>query len=295
MQNANSQIPILSQELLDSIITKYLDIPYCDESPSQVLDIYLPENTTKPYPVIMHYHGGAFMFGTQRDCNLEPILRGLARGYAVVSVQYRMSGEARFPAFVWDCKAAVRWVRANAEQYDLDHKKIAAWGPSAGGYIAAMLGVTADNPVFENPAQGNTEYSSEVQAVIDWCGPCGGFLNMDIEISKNEIGLSDHNDADSPESRILGAQITSVPELVEIAAPYRYAHKDVPPFLIIHGDADPIVPVQQSQTLANAIEKVAGKERVTLKTFAGKGHHGEPWYDESEISDLCFDFLEQVL
>lgn len=294
MQNPNFRIPLLSQKLLDSVKAKYLDIPYCDESPSQILDIYLPENTAKPYPVIMHYHGGAFMFGTQRDCNLEPMLRGLERGYAVVSVQYRMSGEARFPAFVWDSKAAVRWVRANADKYGFDSGKIAAWGPSAGGYIAAMMGVSGKNPAFEDLSQGNAEYSSEVQAIIDWCGPAGGFLNIDPAIRDNGIGLADHNDPASPESLILGAPIETVPELVELAAPYRYAHKGVPPFLIVHGEADPIVPVQQSRILAEAIEKAAGKERVTLRTYPGKGHHGDPWYDELEISTLCLDFLDSI-
>lgn len=294
MEDPNFKIPLISQESLDSIKTKHLDIPYCNQSPSQILDIYLPENASKPYPVILHYHGGAFLFGTQRDCNLEPMLRGLARGYAVVSVQYRMSGEARFPAFVWDCKAAVRWVRANAAKYHLDADKIAAWGPSAGGYIAAMLGVSGGNPAFENLEQGNAEYASDVQAVIDWCGPAGGFLNMDPAIRENGVGVPDHNDAESPESRILGAQITTIPELSELAAPYRYAYKEVPPFLIIHGEADPIVPVQQSRALAAAIEKAAGKDRVTLKTFEGKGHHGEPWYDEPEISGICLDFLDKI-
>lgn len=294
MQDPDYRIPLLPKEKLEAINTKYLDIPYCNESPAQILDVYLPENAGGPYPVIAHFHGGAFMLGTQRDCNLETILRGLERGFAVVSVQYRMSGEARFPAFIWDCKAVLRWIRANSAKYGFDPGKIAAWGPSAGGYIAAMLGVTAGNPAFEDLSQGNAEYSSEVQAAIDWCGPCGGFLNMDAEIRENGVGPADHNDPLSPESRILGAPLPTVPELSEMAAPYRYAHKDAPPFLIMHGEADPIVPVQQSRRLAEALEKAAGKERVTLKTYPGQGHHGEPWYDEPEISQICFDFLDKI-
>lgn len=297
MDRPGFMIPPLPQERLDAIKSKFLDVPYACESPSQVLDIFLPEDGMKPCPVILHIHGGAFLFGTQRDEHLGAVLRGLERGYAVVSVQYRMSGEARFPALVWDCKAAVRWVRAHASEYGLDGGHIAAWGPSAGGYVAAMLGVTsgAPNPAFENPKQGNREYSSDVQAVVDWCGPAGGFLTMDAELRANGVGCPDHGEADSPESRLMGAKLDHISELAILAAPYRYAHKDMPPFIIIHGEADGTVPVQQSRTLAAAIAEAAGEARVVLKTYPGKGHHGEPWYEEREIGDICLDFLDRVL
>lgn len=292
MQQPEIKIPLLSQEILDSIKNKILDVQYCDRSPSQILDIYLPENCSGPYPVIAHFHGGAFMIGTQRDDNLRPMLRGLSRGYAVVSVQYRMSGEARFPALIWDAKAAIRFIRANAEKYGLDSSRIAAWGPSAGGYISAMLGVTEGNPAFEDLSMGNAHVSSAVQAVVDWCGPCGDFLKMDTAIRESGIGIPDHNEAYSPESLLMGAQITKIPELVSLACPCRYANKNAPPFLIHHGEADPVVPVSQSIALAEAL-KNAGVP-VTLETFPGKGHHGEPWYDEEWLSDKVFDFLDSV-
>lgn len=132
MQDPAFVIPLLPKAQLDAIQHKYLDVPYCDQSENQVLDIFLPDHGEKPYPVILHVHGGAFMIGTQRDDNVEPMLRALDRGYAVVSVQYRRSGEARFPAFVFDAKAAVRFVRASAKEYGFDPDRIAAWGPSSG-------------------------------------------------------------------------------------------------------------------------------------------------------------------
>jgi acetyl esterase/lipase len=289
---------LISQKQLDAIKRKHLDIPYADRSPAQILDIFLPDpapdDAPGRYPVVVHIHGGAFMFGTQRDDNLAPILRGLARGYAVVSVQYRMSGEARFPALIWDCKAAIRWIRAHADEYGFDAGKLAAWGPSAGGYLAAMLGVTTGAPAFEDLLQGNADHSSDVQAVIDWCGPAGGFLEMDEDYKESGIGSADHSEADSPESLIMGAPILTIPELAALAAPCRYAHRDIPPFLIMHGEADPVVPVQQSVRLATALREKAGSEKVSLKTYPGKGHHGDPWYDEPEISDRCFDFLDEV-
>lgn len=293
MQQPEIRIPPLPQEALDSIKNKVLDLHYCDQSSYQVLDIYYPENCKGPYPVIAHFHGGAFKFGTQRDVNLRPILRALSRGYAVVSVQYRMSGEAHFPALIWDAKASIRFIRANAEKYCLDGDRIAAWGPSSGGYIVSMLGVTGDNPAFEDLSMGNSHVNSSVQAVVDWCGPCGGFLNMDTSILKSGIGCADHNDEGSPESLIMGAQITKIPELVSLACPCRYAHKEAPPFLIHHGEADPIVPVAQSAALAQALKNAGAS--VTLETFTGRGHHGEPWYEETWLSDKVLDFLDSIL
>ncbi len=293
MQDPDFVIPKLPDKIFNSIKNKKLDLKYANVSPSQTLDIYYPENGKAPYPVIFHVHGGAFMIGTKRDDNLEPMLRGLSRGYAVVSVDYRMSKESRFPAFIWDCKAALRYLRGNAKELNIDPKRIGAWGPSSGGYTVAMLGLTNKNPAFEDLSLGYAEEDSSVQAVVDWCGPCGNFLKMDEEIKENNTGTPDHNEIDSPESRILGCKITEIPELCELAAPYHYVTKNEPPFLIQHGQADPVVPVEQSETLAKAL-KNAGNE-VILQTYPGKGHHGTPWYNETWLSDIVLDFLDQHL
>ena len=117
----------------DHIIRKMFDLPYANLSAAQKVDIYWPAEGNGPFPVILVIHGGAFMGGDKRDIQLTPMLEGLKRGYAVVSMNYRMSGEAIFPALVQDVRAAIRWVRANAEKFLLDPERIAAWGGSAGG------------------------------------------------------------------------------------------------------------------------------------------------------------------
>ncbi|MDD2970851.1 MAG: alpha/beta hydrolase [Lachnospiraceae bacterium] len=287
-------LPKLPDVELNKITYKWLDIPYAEQSETQKLDIYAP-GTEKRYPTIVHFHGGAFAFGTRRDVNLISMLRGINRGYVVVSVEYRMSSEARFPALVYDAKAAIRFLRAHAREYHIDPDRIAVWGPSAGGYLASMVGVTNHNPVFEDLRMGNETYSSEVQAVVDWCGPCGDFCKMDEAVLENGVGNADHNDDDSPESRIMGAPIQSIPELTHLASPYVHVTPNIPPFLIHHGGSDGTVPVQQSRTLAKAIEDIAGKDRVDYTEFPGKGHHGEPWYDEPQMSDRVFDFLDKYL
>ena len=292
MEHPGHVIPRLSQTVLDSIPTKLLDVHYADRSPDQVLDIYYPK-TKGPYSLIVHFHGGAFLFGTQRDVNLVPMLRGLDRGYAIISVGYRMSGEARFPAMIYDAKAALRFLRAHASSLNLLTDKIGVWGPSAGGYLVSMLGVTNDNPAFEDLSLGNPGFSSTVQAVVDWCGPCGNFLAMDPAIRANGFGDADHNDPLSPESRFMGAPIPHIPELVRLASPISHVSKHLPPFLIQHGEADPVVPVQQSQTYAQAIQEAGGS--VTLLTYPDKGHHGQPWYEEPWMSDLVFEFFDRHL
>jgi acetyl esterase/lipase len=130
----------------------------------------------KPYPTILYFHGGAFRFGEKDDSSLEPMLRGLAKGYAVASFQYRLSGEARFPAMIDDGKAAIRYLHAHSEEYGLDNQRFALWGPSSGGYLVSMLGLTTNNPAFDDLSLGNPSASENVAAVIDWCAPVSGFV-----------------------------------------------------------------------------------------------------------------------
>ncbi len=189
------------------IVRKMFDIAYADRSPAQRLDIYWPDAGNGPFPVIVAIHGGAFMGGDKRDAQLTPMLAGLARGYAVVSINYRMSGEATFPALVHDVKAAIRWVRANAVRYLFDPGRIAVWGGSAGGYLALMAGVSAGAPELDDPALGHGKQSSSVQAVVDWFGPTD-FLKMDEQLAASGLapaaGIYAHSGANSPESLILG-------------------------------------------------------------------------------------------
>lgn len=286
--------PALSKEILDGIQEKYLDIPYCDVSPSQKLDLYLPnERDERPLPVIVHFHGGAFMMCTKRDDSVEPMLRGLRRGYAVISAEYRKSGEARYPAMVFDAKAVIRWVRANAGKYYFDPDRIAVWGPSSGGWLASYTAVTNDNTAFEDLSMGNAGFSSHVHACIDWCGPCAGFLAMDEAFKNSGLGIPDHNEAMSPESQFLGAPITNVPELVQLASPAAHVNADTVPFLILHGGADAIVPTEQSVVFYKALKEAGADARLYIEE--GKPHHGDPWYHEAWVSELCLDFLDEVL
>lgn len=277
----------------DSTPQKWTDIAYATTSEAQKMDIYLPEAGQAPFPVIVSIHGGAFKFGDKADNQVTPMLEGLKRGYAVVSINYRLSREAIFPAQIHDVKAAIRFIRANAKKYNLNPDKIAVWGGSAGGYLSAMAGTSGDVVTLEDLKMGNGNQLSRVQAVVDWFGPID-FLQMDPQFQKSGKGKPDHSAADSPESQLMGKQITQVPDLVKIANPTTYITPDDPPFFIEHGTIDHLIPTQQSIDFAAALEKVLGKDKLTLKLLEG-ADHGGPQFETKENLELVFQFLDQHL
>ena len=272
---------------------KWLDLPYASLSPAQALDIYLPAAGDGPFPVIIHIHGGGFEFGDKRDIHVLPYLRGLERGYAVVSVNYRLSGEAIFPAGLQDIKAAIRWLRANAATYHLDTGHMAACGGSAGGNYAAMVCLTPTVAEFDDPRLGNLDYPCHVQAAVDMFGPTD-FLKMDEQLNENGFGPGDHAAADSPESKYLGAKITDVPLKVVLANPMTYIHEHMPPILIQHGQLDTLVPVQQSIMFVEKLEKYVSPDRFEFDIIEGVGH-ADPLFETDENMDRVFAFLDRHL
>src|SRR4030042_4734740 len=275
---------------------KILDIPYANQSPAEKLDIYLPDEVNSPFPVIVSIHGGAFMGCDKSNMQVMPMLEGLKRGYAVVAVNYRLSWEAKFPALVQDVKAAVRWIRANAVRYELDPQRIAAWGSSAGAYLASMLGTSAGIPELEDLSMGNPEQPSNVQAVVAWYGPTD-FLIMDEQLAVNGLTPQEdqlHNGANSPESLLLGQKITEIPEIVKAANPETYIRQGTPPFFLQHGSKDCVVPVQQSINFAANLSKILGKGRVRLELIQD-AEHADPRFEAPNHVKKILDFLDKCL
>ena len=272
---------------------KYLDLAYAGLSPAQKLDIYLPETAEGPFPVLVNIHGGGFELGDKRDIHLLPFLKGIERGYAVVSLNYRLSGEACFPAGVQDVKAALRWLRANQQAYHLDGGRIAACGGSAGGHLAVMLGATGESADFDDPALGNIEQSSGVQAVVDWFGPID-FLAMDDQLAAAGLGPADHNQPDLPELRWMGAPIREIAVQVRRSSPLAYLHAGMPPVFIQHGGADNLVPTQQSVVLYEKLREILPEGKVWLEILPGCGH-GDPRFESEENMEKVFAFLDKAL
>jgi acetyl esterase/lipase len=242
----------------------------------QKLDLYLPKEG-RNLPLIINIHGGAFKMGSKEDG--VPV-DYLSQGYAVASINYRLSQHAKFPAQIEDCKAAVRWLRAHASEFRIDPDRVAAWGASAGGHLAAMLGTTGDTREFDVGA--NLDQLSRVQAVVDYFGPTD-FLQLDAHrLSNGQV----HDSADSPESLLIGRPIQENKELTSRANPITYVTPGDPPFLICHGDADPLVPHHQSDLLEAALKK-AGVP-VTFYTVKGAGHGR---FNDSRVPELTREFL----
>lgn len=265
------------------------DVAYASLSPTQKLDIYLPEGEG-PFPLIINVHGGGFMMGDKS--NPAEADTFLANGYAVASVDYRLSGEALAPAQIQDLKAAVRWLRANAQTYNLDPERFVAFGQSAGGNLVALLGTSCGVAELEGADLGNADQSSCVQAVVDWFGPTD-FLQMDQQFAGTSCPAT-HDAANSPESMLLGAPIQTVPELAKAVNPITYVTADDAAFLIQHGTADCNVPPQQGQLLYDALEPAIGADNVTLTFLEGAGHGGAQ-FSEAANMQLVLDFLSRRL
>jgi acetyl esterase/lipase len=259
----------------------YRDVAYvANGHPRQKLDLYLPFGVKKP-PLVILIHGGAFKFGSKEGEHAGPFLD---QGYAVASLNYRLSGDAIFPAQIEDCKAAVRWLRAKALEYGYDPDHFAAFGSSAGGHLAAMLGTTGGVQKFD--VGENLGVSSRVQAVVDNFGPTD-FLQMDDHrLPEGQV----HNRPDSPESELIGGNLQDNKDKAARANPITYISTDCPPFLVIHGDRDALVPHHQSELLVAALKK-AGVP-VTFYTVKGGGHGS---FADPNVERLTKEFLAKTL
>ncbi|MBN1124986.1 MAG: alpha/beta hydrolase [Sedimentisphaerales bacterium] len=246
----------------------------------QKLDLYLPADyeKAKPLPIIVWIHGGAWLAGNKNNC---PARNFLKQGYAAASINYRLSQHAIFPAQIEDCKAAIRYIRANAQKYNLNPDQIGVWGSSAGGHLVALLGTTGDVKEFDKGP--NLHVSSKVQAVCDFFGPTD-FTKMSAFDSQ-----MDHDAADSPESKLVGSPIQENKAACARANPITYISKNDPPFLICHGDKDPLVPHNQSEILTEALKK-AGVP-VLFHTVKGGGHG----FRDEQVDQLVHEFFEKNL
>lgn len=247
------------------------------------LDLYVPEKAEGPLPLIIWVHGGGWQNGSKDGC---PPLRGgfTERGYAVASINYRLSGHAIFPAQIEDCKAAIRWLRAHAKEYNLDPKRFGVWGSSAGGHLVALLGTSGDVKEFDKGA--HLDQSSRVQAVCDFYGP------TDFVTFVTTPRYESHATKDAPEAKLIGGAVLENKDKAAKVNPITYVSKDDPAFLIVHGDKDGTVPINQSQLLFEALKK--NGTQVHFHTIHGAGHGG-PGFNAKEVTAMVDKFFDQYL
>lgn len=254
-------------------VMKFLDIPYAADSDAQKLDLYIPSGAG-PYPLVVIIHGGGFETGDKAGSNEKERASLLVEnGFAAASLNYRLSGEAVYPAQIHDVKTAVRFLRSIAAEYQIDPNHISAWGSSAGGTLAALLGTTCGVEELEGSRQGFAEYSSCINAVVDWFGLVD-LLEMDAQFEGTNCE-GGHNDPNSAESRWIGAPLQTVPDLAAKTNPMNFISGDDAAFFIQHGSDDCRVPPEQSRLLAEALTSVLGAKRVVYEEIEGAGHGGK--------------------
>lgn len=232
----------------------------------QSLDLYLPANRNEKLPLIIWIHGGAWMGGSKAE---PPMHEFVDNGYAFASINYRLTNEAHFPEIFYDCKAAIRYLRAHAKDYNLDPERFGVWGYSAGAVLAALLGTTGDTRDLEGN-EGNAEQSSALQAIVCWAG-AGDLTKLNDEVKALRAqGVKAKLDIETPQAPLtlyLGGKLEDKVELAKQASASTYITKDDPPFLVVHGKKDDVVPFALSESFAKKL-KEAG---VTSKFSAVRG------------------------
>lgn len=238
------------------------------------LDLYLPAGKIRA-PLIVWIHGGAWRSGSKEEM---PLQRLVADGYPVASVDYRLSTQARFPAQVHDIKASIRFLRANASKWKLDGKSVVVAGASAGGHLAALVGVSNRVPELEGSVGENRDASSDVQGIISFFG--GANLTTILSQSTPH-GLKVRVPA---LELLLGSQPENNPELARLASPVFHVDKQDPPLLLFHGDQDPQMPINQAHELHGAYKKRGLS--VRFEVLHGAGHGGPVFYEEEQMNSV---------
>jgi acetyl esterase/lipase len=255
------------------------------------LDLLVPHVPDRP-PLLVYIHGGAWMQGTRLSFHpatepLRPLEILIEGGFAVAAISYRFSGEARFPAQLHDAKAAIRWLRLRGDEVGVDARSIGVWGVSSGAHLAAMLGVTGSRDDLEGDV-GLLGASSSVQAVVCWSAPTD-FAAMDQQAPPN--ATLRHDDADSPESRLIGGSVQALRREAELASPARQVRASPPAFLLVHGTADRLVPSGQSEILAAAIRNAGGQ--AVLRLLPGVDHVMVDYADQRGLVAEIVNFFGQ--
>jgi acetyl esterase/lipase len=255
------------------------NVPYVPNGHErQKLDLFVPPGANAACPLLVWVHGGAWKEGSKENC---PAVAMVAKGWVVASLNYRFSQHAVFPAQIEDCKAAVRFLRANAEKYKIDKSRVAAWGASAGGHLVAMLGTTGQTKEFD--VGENLDQSSAVSCVINWFGPADFLHWKDGTIIKP-------SNKDDVVARLFGGPVMEHQDLAKKASPLYFVDKNSAPMLLMHGDKDSLVPVQQSRDLHAALEKAGVESKLQIYPNAD---HGGPRFTDEAARKLMVDFVEQ--
>jgi acetyl esterase/lipase len=236
------------------------------------LDLFLPKEGTGLRPAIVFVHGGGWQGGSRGAFQRQAAYLA-GKGYVGACIEYRLSGEAGFPAAIEDCKCAVRWLRANAQAYRIDPDRVAAAGGSAGGHLVALLGVTDKVKELEGNG-GNANFSTRVQLVIPFNGV------FDLEKGAQSVPAA------GPVAKFLGGTFAEKPEVYQKASPITYVRKDAPPFLFLHGTADKTVSIEQSRAMQKRLHEAGVEAELYEAEGAGHGFFNQPPHYDPTLKRL---------
>ena len=292
----------------------YVKVPYALDSENQYLDLYVPETATnEDMPkLFVLVHGGGFIYNDSQSRQAQLMYRYFRdNGYACASVNYRLAQEAQFPGALSDVKAAVRFLRAHADEYGFDAEKIAIWGESAGGYLAVAATVTNDEEFMDVEYIGQKEYESrtgeKVSAKVDVCVDYYGAVELSmkdddwktlkipsfvIDIANGWLHtdiLKGYPDVESFWLRKNTNELTE--EEKSYSDIYTYVYENLSSdndvkFWIAHGDCDITVPILQSERLYDTLKDLIGEDNVVLNIVTGAGHAGDIMYTDEELSKV---------
>jgi len=288
LHHSNAQEISPVQKLFPANTTVYGNLPYAgDTLHRHLLDIYVPSNAKNPLPLVIWIHGGAWMLNDKyADMSYmkHTVKAFIDSGYALASIDYRYSTEAVFPAQIQDCNQAVEYIYQHAEQYKIDKHRMALIGFSAGGHLASLLALSANNNITSFYKDGKKP-SFKIKSVLDFYGP-SDFVAL------GAMPVAENKDPKNPVVLLLGAFPIERPDLAKAASPVTYVDKDDPPFLIVQGEKDESVPYTQS-VLLNSFLKV-NAVKTDLIIVPGAPHYGE-MFDTENIRKKIFELLRTTM
>ncbi len=246
------------------------------------LDLY-GSNVSNNKPLIVWIHGGAWRTGNKSSMPLKSLVKD---GFSVASIDYRLTPEARFPANVHDIRAAIRYLRANSEDLGINAKIIVIAGASAGGHLAALVGVTNEHAALEGDLGEHLDVSSDVQAIVSFYG-ASNLTTILSQSTPHGLGVR------IPALQLLlGAQPEKAVDLAKLASPVFHVESSDPPLLLIHGDQDPQMPINQSHELVGVYHQAGAV--VSMEVIHGAAHGGPLFYDDHRLN-LVKSFLKKYL
>lgn len=278
------------------------DVPYADQDPRQVVHIYTPGDDGD-YPLLVFVNGGGWMQQMPRHNTIPGVWYAPSQGYALASVSYRLAPKWHFPAPVLDVKAAIRFLRAHADDYGYNADKIVAWANSAGGHIVGMCCATNNLPIYEDPTMGNADASSEIQGFVSFYAPSDLYQMELVSYLAPEEQNAIAEIPDTGDSRpgmrlisnvLLGCRALDNPAVAAAASPINFVTEDFPPTYFFQGLADPIIPFTQTTAMYHKVVHVCGEDRAKLELFEGAGHGGAA-IKTDEVTRRIYDFADEVV